>query len=159
MHLFIYVSKQRLNLSAFILLKANTTQKTIATVLHNMSGTDIFSDISLLFWLCRVYGFTSFQVTKSEFGRKRLRHRRYHYFIFSIFQIIVGVLGFWNVYRFWKSESTVNLPVIIRTSQYFINAVFFIVFCFCSKLHDNRYKKFWQSIYNAERGLKSSILH
>lgn len=119
-----------------------------------MSGTDIFSDVNLLFWLCRVYGFASFQVSRSEFGKKQLRHRNCHYFVCTMFQIIYVICTFFDTYKFWARQTNVDLSIILRTLQVCINTAFCIASCICSKVHHKRNQKFWQNLYNVERSLK-----
>lgn len=120
-----------------------------------MSDTDILSVASLLFWWCRVHGFYSFKVSKSEeFNRKYLRYTPRHYFISAIFQIMFVLFSFFDVYNYWTKQSNRDLFALARMIHQCTNAILYATFCTWSMVHHKQIEQIWQNFYNAERGLR-----
>lgn len=107
-----------------------------------MSDTDIFNDVSLLFWLCRVYGIYSFRVSKSDtFEKKRLRHKPRHYFISVTFQLMFIGFSVFDVYNYWTEQSNGDLFALAIMIHQFINAMLYTIFVFAARYTINKFNR------------------
>lgn len=133
---------------------------TVSSSSYNMDDADVFTDASLLFWLCKTYGFTSLVITQPKRGgRKYLTRSKLHHVLSIIFQVLLQIASFFVVLDFCKTDTPTgglsDLMYLIIQIETCLNHLFCFTYCIITKFFEKHWQRFWQSLYEIDMSLQT----